>query len=92
MNDHRQSADHQPERCLFCGEKWPCEVTRLRGDVDETRAALSRLMDKCRETSDGLGSWDEGSEWLDWAHEEVRQIWLRSSPDPEVRSAARTRR
>lgn len=44
--------------------------------LEAARTAMSKLMDKLDETTDGLGDWHDATEYLTWARSEVRDAWL----------------
>lgn len=46
--------------------------------LDRVQADLNKLMNDLHQTTEGLGSWHDGTEYLEWAGQQIREIWLRS--------------
>lgn len=51
--------------------------------VSETREGLSQLMDKLTTTAEGLGDWHDATEYIEWAREKVREIYVAAALERE---------
>jgi hypothetical protein len=75
---HRMSAS-DPDKVETTASRTMKALEHLReveAKLGAARTAMSKLMDKLDETSDGLGDWHDATEYIDWARSEVRDAWL----------------
>lgn len=56
----------------------PETVCKLLDAFDRVQSDLDRLMSDLNEITQGLGDWHDSTEYLAWAGDRIREIWLRS--------------
>ncbi|QCG77215.1 hypothetical protein SEA_LUTUM_58 [Gordonia phage Lutum] len=56
----------------------------LLDERDQVRAMLSVASDSLHDTAEGLGKWDDGTEWVEYAGDMVRYCWQIIAGRPDL--------